>query len=125
MKFEFNSQRESTPEYDNHGINYCTRYRLPFKVDGIDFTATYRDLYNDYDRTIDLWHGNKLIAEGIRRTWSVHELGKIYATIKDAFKSNVMVNRAFHEIKSKIKSDTLDVMKDKMCKDLLTNDDWS
>ena len=121
MKFEFNSQRESTPEYDNHGINYCTRYRLPFKVDGIDFMATYCDLYNDYDRTIDLWHGNKLIAKGIRRTGGVHELSKICVAIKNAFENNMIVNKAFH----KIKGDTLDVMKDEMCKDLLTNDDWS
>ena len=101
MKFEFNSQRESTPEYDNHGINYCTRYRLPFKVDGIDFTATYCNARYGYERTIDLWYENKLIAEGICRTGGVHELGKIYVTIKDAFKNNVTINKAFHEIKSK------------------------
>lgn len=118
MKFEF-EKPSVRPIYDDHGGGgpYRTDYMMKFRVDGIEFTATYCDTV----RNIILWHDNKTITSDIKRIGIAGELGKIKDVIKKAFAENEVVNKAFYELKG----ETLDVLKEHLCKDLLSNDDWS
>ena len=116
MKFEFEKPKSEIIR-DNHGCAWLTEYKMKFTVDGIEFTAEYADTY----KNITLLHNCKQITHKIMRIDSVYELGKIKDVIKKAFSENKVVNKAFHELKG----DTLDVLKEHLCKDLLSNDDWS
>ena len=116
MKFEFEKPKSEVIR-DNHGCAWLTEYKMKFTVDDIEFIAKYADTH----REIDLYYDSKLISNDTRRIDSVYELGKIKDVIKKAFAENEVVNKAFH----KLKGDTLDVLKEHLCKDLLSNDDWS
>ena len=116
MKFEFEKPKSEVIR-DNHGCAWLTEYKMKFTVDGIEFTAEYADTY----KNITLLHNCKQITHKIMRIDSVYELGKIKDVIKKSFAENEVVNKAFHELKG----DTLDVLKEHLCRDLLSNDDWS
>ena len=118
MKFEF-EKHSVRPIYDDHGGGgpYRTDYTMKFMVDGIEFTATYCDTV----RNIILWHDNKPITSDIKRIGIAGELGKVKDVIRKTFAENEVVNKAFH----KLKGDAIDALKEHLCKDLLSNDDWS
>lgn len=110
MNFKFTIPKEEKI-CDDHGCAWRTDYEMNFKVDDIDFTARYADTF----RNIDLLHEKKLITDKIYRNGGVYDMDRLYQVIQEAFHSDEIVKEAFY----KLKGNTLEVLKENLCKNLL------